>query len=62
MYHAFITACPIWNAGEEGVDQGGVTKEFFQLLVRQIFNEVPCSAWLMLTANLQAMHDLTAVA
>lgn len=25
---------------EEGLDEGGVTKEFFQLLVRQIFNEV----------------------
>lgn len=25
---------------EEGQDEGGVTKEFFQLLVRQIFNEV----------------------
>lgn len=25
---------------EEGLDEGGVTKEFFQLLTRQIFNEV----------------------
>ena len=25
---------------EEGLDEGGVTKEFFQLLIRQIFNEV----------------------
>ena len=24
--------------GEEGVDEGGVQKEFFQLLVRQCFN------------------------
>eukprot|EP00252_Welwitschia_mirabilis_P019840 TRINITY_DN4700_c0_g3_i1.p1 TRINITY_DN4700_c0_g3~~TRINITY_DN4700_c0_g3_i1.p1 ORF type:complete len:824 (-),score=153.30 TRINITY_DN4700_c0_g3_i1:15-2159(-) len=24
--------------GEEGVDQGGITKEFFQLLVRELFN------------------------
>lgn len=33
------------HAGEEGVDQGGVTKEFFQLLTKAIFNEVshwPC--------------------
>ncbi|KAK9794902.1 hypothetical protein WJX73_001812 [Symbiochloris irregularis] len=26
-------------AGEEGVDQGGVTKEFFQLMIREIFDE-----------------------
>ena len=25
---------------EEGLDEGGVTKEFFQLLIREIFNEV----------------------
>ena len=25
---------------EEGLDQGGVKKEFFQLLTREIFNEV----------------------
>ena len=25
---------------EEGLDEGGVTKELFQLLIRQIFNEV----------------------
>lgn len=24
--------------GEEGVDEGGVSKEFFQLVVEQIFN------------------------
>lgn len=24
--------------GEEGVDEGGVTKEFFQLLIRELFN------------------------
>ena len=28
------------DADEEGVDQGGVKKEFFQLLTREIFNEV----------------------
>ncbi|KAL3150237.1 hypothetical protein ABBQ32_000095 [Trebouxia sp. C0010 RCD-2024] len=28
---------------EEGQDEGGVTKEFFQLLVRQIFNELSLS-------------------
>jgi ubiquitin-protein ligase E3 A len=24
--------------GEEGVDEGGVQKEFFQLLIRQVFD------------------------
>jgi len=35
---------------EEGLDEGGVTKEFFQLLTRQIFNEVLlfCTACLCL--------------
>ena len=28
------------GADEEGLDQGGVKKEFFQLLTREIFNEV----------------------
>ena len=32
----FISA----GVDEEGLDEGGVTKEFFQLLIRQIFNEV----------------------
>ena len=28
---------------EEGIDQGGVTKEFFQLVTRALFNEArPC--------------------
>ena len=30
---------------EEGLDEGGVTKEFFQLLIRQIFNEVMMLVW-----------------
>ena len=40
--------CSTLHAGgvdEEGLDQGGVKKEFFQLLTREIFNEVsdgPC--------------------
>ena len=35
--------CSTLHAGgvdEEGLDQGGVKKEFFQLLTREIFNEV----------------------
>ena len=32
---------------EEGLDEGGVTKEFFQLLIRQIFNEVHCTRRLL---------------
>lgn len=32
----FISA----GVDEEGLDEGGVTKELFQLLIRQIFNEV----------------------
>ena len=32
----FISA----GVDEDGLDEGGVTKEFFQLLIRQIFNEV----------------------
>ena len=28
---------------EEGVDQGGLTKEFFQLITRALFNEVCCT-------------------
>jgi hypothetical protein len=24
--------------GEEGIDEGGIQKEFFQLLMRQLFN------------------------
>jgi ubiquitin-protein ligase E3 A len=28
--------------GEEGVDEGGVQKEFFQLLIRQIFDPAYC--------------------
>ena len=37
---------------EEGVDQGGVTKEFFQLVTRALFNEVwpgSCPASLLCT-------------
>ena len=36
----FISA----GVDEEGLDEGGVTKEFFQLLIRQIFNEVTAVA------------------
>ena len=31
---------------EEGLDQGGVKKEFFQLLTREIFNEVMLNQYL----------------
>lgn len=37
----FISA----GVDEEGLDEGGVTKEFFQLLIRQIFNEVTVIIW-----------------
>ena len=29
----------VGGVDEEGLDQGGVKKEFFQLLTREIFNE-----------------------
>lgn len=33
-----IVVLQVKFVGEEGVDEGGVQKEFFQLLVRQCFN------------------------
>ena len=35
-----IMALVAGDVDEEGLDQGGVKKEFFQLLTREIFNEV----------------------
>ena len=37
---------------EEGLDEGGVTKEFFQLLIREIFQEVVRPAALLVSPNL----------
>ena len=42
---------------EEGLDEGGVTKEFFQLLIRQIFNEVKLT---YLVSQVGIMHVLWA--
>lgn len=39
-------------SGEEGVDAGGVTREWFETLTKEMFNPnyalfVPCGAWLL---------------
>ncbi len=43
---------------EEGLDQGGVKKEFFQLLTREIFNEVMLNRYLTPTFSLS--HPIAA--
>jgi hypothetical protein len=35
---AFISFTQVQFIGEEGVDEGGVQKEFFQLVVREVFD------------------------
>lgn len=38
MHDRFAKTLQVVFAGEAGVDEGGVTKEFFQLLIRELFN------------------------
>ena len=38
MHDIFAEILQVIFEGEAGVDEGGVTKEFFQLLIRELFN------------------------
>lgn len=38
VYDRFGKILQVIFEGEEGVDEGGVIKEFFQLLIREFFN------------------------
>jgi hypothetical protein len=47
--------------GEAGVDEGGVTKEFFQLLIRELFNVGYGKDHQTLTIGIKALFDILAL-